>query len=63
MEMREKDRLKYVLFAIGIACVICIIVLIFAQKQRNRESDLIPRADYLIARSESSLERWWHARR
>lgn len=61
--MEEKDKLKYVLLAIGIACVLCLVVLIAAQKQRNRESDLIPRADYLIARSEASLERWWHGRR
>jgi hypothetical protein len=63
MEMMEKDKLRPVLFAIGIACVLCIIVLIAAQRQRNKESDLIPRADYLIARSETSLERWAHARR
>lgn len=62
-EITGKRKLEAMLFFIGLVCFAAIMLLIAAHNMREEHSDLMSRADYLIARSEASIERWSHARR
>ena len=62
-EITGKRKLEAMLFFIGLVCFAAIMLLIAAHNMREEHSDLMSRADYLIARSEASLERWSHGRR
>ena len=62
-EIVGKKKLEGVLFAIGVICFALIMFLIASHNMREHHEDLMSRADYLIARSEASIERWSHARR
>ena len=61
--MKEDKALNIVLFAIGFACALCILVLVLARLERVQKEDPIARCDDIIARSERSIERWNHSRR
>jgi len=62
-EITGKRKLELFLFFVGLVCFAAIMLLIAAHNMREEHSDLMNRADYLIARSEASLERWSHGRR
>ena len=62
-EIVGKRKLEGFLFFIGLVCFAAIMLLIAAHNMREEHSDLMNRADYLIARSEASIERWQHGRR
>ena len=59
-EIIGKRKLEFFLFFIGIVCFAAIMLLIAAHNMREQHEDLMDRADYLIARSEASIERWNH---
>ena len=59
-EITGKRKLEGFLFFIGLVCFAAIMLLIAAHNMREEHSDLMSRADYLIARSEASIERWNH---
>lgn len=59
-EIVGKKKLEGVLFAIGIICFALIMFLIASHNMQRHHEELMDRADYLIARSEASLERWDH---
>ena len=62
-EIIGKRKLEAMLFFIGLVCFAAIMLLIAAHNMREEHSDLMSRADYLIARSEASIERWSHGSR
>lgn len=62
-EITGKKKLEGFLFFIGIICFAAIMLLIASHNMQETHEDLMNRADYLIARSEASLERWSHGRR
>lgn len=62
-EIVGKKKLEGFLFLVGVICFAAIMLLIAAHNMREHHEDLMSRADYLIARSEASIERWSHARR
>ena len=62
-EITGKRKLEGVLFFIGLICFAAIMLLIAGHNMQKEHEDLMSRADYLIARSEASLERWNHGRR
>ena len=59
-EIVGKKKLEGVLFAIGVICFALIMFLIASHNMQRHHEELMDRADYLIARSEASLERWDH---
>ena len=59
-EIVGKRKLEGFLFFIGVICFAAIMLLIAAHNMREHHEDLMSRADYLIARSEASIERWNH---
>lgn len=59
-EIEGKKKLEGTLFAIGVICFALIMFLIAAHNMQRNHEELMDRADYLIARSEASLERWNH---
>lgn len=59
-EIVGKKKLEGFLFFVGVICFAAIMLLIAAHNMREEHGDLMNRADYLIARSEASLERWDH---
>lgn len=59
-EITGRRKLEGFLFLIGLICFAAIMLLISAHNMREHHEDLMSRADYLIARSEASLERWDH---
>ena len=59
-EITGKKKLEAMLFLIGVVCFAAIMLLIASHNMREQHEDLMNRADYLIARSEASLERWNH---
>ena len=62
-EIVGKRKLEGFLFLVGVICFAAIMLLIASHNMKEEHSDLMSRADYLIARSEASIERWSHARR
>ena len=59
-EIVGKKKLEAMLFFVGLICFAAIMLLIAAHNMRENHEELMDRADYLIARSEASLERWNH---
>lgn len=59
-EIVGRKKLEGFLFFIGLVCFAAIMLLIAAHNMREHHEDLMSRADYLIAKSEASLERWDH---
>ena len=59
-EITGKRKLEAILFFIGLVCFAAIMLLIASHNMREQHEDLMSRADYLIARSEASIERWDH---
>lgn len=59
-EITGKRKLEAMLFFIGLVCFAAIMLLIASHNMREHHEDLMSRADYLIAKSEASLERWDH---
>ena len=59
-EIVGKKKLEAMLFFIGLVCFALIMLLIAAHNMREQHEDLMSRADYLIAKSEASIERWNH---
>ena len=59
-EIVGRKKLEIFLFFVGIVCFAAIMLLIVSHNMREHHEDLMSRADYLIARSEASLERWDH---
>lgn len=59
-EIVGKRKLEGFLFLVGVICFAAIMLLIASHNMREQHEDLMDRADYLIARSEASLERWSH---
>ena len=59
-EIVGRKKLEIFLFFVGIVCFAAIMLLIASHNMREHHDDLMSRADYLIARSEASLERWNH---
>lgn len=62
-EITGKKKLEGFLFFVGLVCFAAIMLLIASHNMKEEHSDLMNRADYLIAKSEASLERWSHGRR
>lgn len=59
-EIIGKKKLELVLFGIGLVCFALIMFLIASHNMQRHHEELMDRADYLIARSEASIERWNH---
>jgi len=62
-EIVGKRKLEGFLFFVGVICFAAIMLLIASHNMGEQHEDLMSRADYLIARSEASIERWSHGRR
>jgi len=59
-EIVGRKKLEGFLFFVGVVCFAAIMLLIASHNMREQHEDLMDRADYLIARSEASIERWNH---
>lgn len=53
--------LEAVLVGIGLTCFVLIMILMVLHYHKQ-DAELIARADYLIERSEASIERWNHGK-
>lgn len=62
-EIVDKRKLEGFLFFVGVICFAAIMLMIAGHNMREQHEDLMSRADYLIAKSEASLERWSHGSR
>lgn len=59
-EITGRRKLEGFLFFVGLVCFAAVMLLIASHNMREEHADLMSRADYLIAKSEASLERWDH---
>ena len=62
-EITGGKKLGAVLFFIGLVCFAAIMLLIASHNMRRTHEELMDSTDYVIARSEASIERWNHGRR